>query len=104
MLVDVRPPTRKIYEIPVLNPVTILGLVAATCTTLAFLPQVIKNWKTKSVGDLSYQTFLLFTVGTVLWLTYGILIVNIPIIAANAVTLTFTVANLVQIAVYGRQA
>lgn len=87
-----------------MNPVTLLGLAAATCTTLAFLPQVIKNWKTKSVGDLSYQTFVLFTVGTVLWLTYGILIANIPIIAANAVTLSFTLANLMQIAVYGRRA
>ena len=67
--------------------VDIIGLAAATCTTAAFLPQVIKVWKTKSATDISLAMFLVLTTGIVLWLIYGIIIVDISIIAANTVTL-----------------
>ena len=67
--------------------VDIIGLAAATCTTVAFLPQVIKVWKTKSATDISLAMFLVLTTGVVLWLIYGIIIVDISIIAANTVTL-----------------
>ncbi|GIV59136.1 MAG: sugar transporter SemiSWEET [Rhodothermaceae bacterium] len=79
---------------------TVLGLVAAACTTVAFLPQVVKNWRTKSAGDLSFGMFGLFTIGVVLWLVYGVLIENLPIIAANMVTLVLNVINLVQMVRY----
>jgi MtN3 and saliva related transmembrane protein len=82
--------------------VTALGLVAAVCTTVAFLPQVIKNWRTKSAGDLSFGTFGLFTFGVVLWLVYGLLIDNAPIIVSNTITLTLNVANLGQMVWYRR--
>ena len=79
-----------------IDAVTILGLIAAFCTTIAFLPQVLKNWKRRSVGDLSFGTFGLLTLGILLWLIYGILIGNLPIIASNMVTLLLCGANLAQ--------
>jgi MtN3 and saliva related transmembrane protein len=83
-----------------MDAITLLGLAAATCTTVAFLPQVIKNWRTKSAGDLSFGTFGLFTLGVVLWLVYGALIDNIPIIVSNVVTLALYLANLTQMMWY----
>ena len=83
-----------------MDSITVLGLAAATCTTVAFLPQVIKNWRTKSAGDLSFGTFGLFKVGVVLWLVYGGLIENVPIIVSNTVTLALNIANLVQMVWY----
>ncbi len=70
-----------------MNPVTLLGIAAGILTTLAFLPQVIRTWRTKSAADLSFTTFILFCVGVVLWLCYGILLRDLPIILANGVTL-----------------
>ncbi len=67
--------------------ITILGLLAATLTTISFLPQVIKTWKSKSAKDISFEMFLIFATGVILWLIYGILINDIPLIVANAVTL-----------------
>jgi MtN3 and saliva related transmembrane protein len=67
--------------------VTILGLAAGACTTLAFLPQVIKTWRSRQTGDLSLIMFLVFCVGVVLWLAYGLLVGDLPLIVANAVTL-----------------
>ena len=86
-----------------MDPITALGLAAASCTTAAFLPQVVKNWRTKSVEDLSFGTFGLFSGGIVLWLAYGVLIRDTPLIAANAVTLALTLANLGQMTWYRRR-
>jgi len=72
----------------------ILGLVAACLTTVAFIPQVHKTWKTKSAKDLSLGMYLIFTSGVILWLIYGILKDDIPIIAANVVTLSLTLVLL----------
>jgi MtN3 and saliva related transmembrane protein len=66
---------------------TILGLTAACCTTIAFVPQVVKTWRTRSTADISLGTFLLLVVGIILWLVYGVLLGDLPLIAANAVTL-----------------
>lgn len=70
--------------------VTVIGTVAGFCTTVSFLPQVIKIHKTKSVHDLSLAMFIIFTLGLVSWLAYGILTRSTPIIAANSVTLLFS--------------
>jgi lactoylglutathione lyase len=67
--------------------VKIIGLVAAILTTSAFLPQVIKTWKTRSTEDLSPVMFVLFFIGIVCWLIYGCLIKDIPIIIANSATI-----------------
>ena len=86
-----------------MDAITLLGLLAATLTTVAFLPQVIKNWKTRSAGDLSFGTFGLFTAGLVLWLSYGLLIGNLPIIVSNTVTLVLNGVNLVQMVKYRKR-
>ena len=69
------------------DPITLLGLVAGMLTTAAFLPQVVKSWKSKSTKDVSLGMFLVLCIGIVLWLIYGFLTDDIPLIAANGVTL-----------------
>ena len=64
-----------------------VGFFAAFCTTVSFLPQVIKVYKTKSTKDISLYMFLIFTIGTFCWLIYGIIESSIPIILANTITL-----------------
>lgn len=73
---------------------TIIGLLAGALTTIAFLPQAIKTWKTKSAKDISLGMYLIFTTGVMLWLIYGILISDLPVILANAVTLVFALSIL----------
>ena len=70
-----------------MDSIEILGLVAATCTTVAFIPQVYKVWKEKSVKDISLLMYLVLTLGLTLWLIYGIKIYSIPVILANGITL-----------------
>jgi MtN3 and saliva related transmembrane protein len=65
----------------------LLGLAAGALTTAAFLPQVIKTWKSRSAKDLSLGMFSLFCLGVLLWLVYGLMVMDIPVIAANLVTL-----------------
>jgi MtN3 and saliva related transmembrane protein len=67
-------------------PVTLIGLVAAFCTTIAFLPQVIQTWRTRSTKDISLAMFLVFTTGIFLWLVYGVVLHDVPLIAANGTT------------------
>ena len=66
---------------------TVLGLDAASLTTAAFLPQVIKIWRTRKTRDISLGMFLVLCAGIGLWLVYGILRNDFPLILANAVTL-----------------
>lgn len=67
-------------------PITVIGLAAAFCTTVAFLPQVIKTWQTRSTKDISLVMFLVFTTGIFLWLVYGVMRRDLPLIAANGTT------------------
>tara|TARA_Y100001970_G_scaffold274741_1_gene374984 strand:- start:441 stop:701 length:261 start_codon:yes stop_codon:yes gene_type:complete len=64
-----------------------IGFFAAFCTTIAFLPQAIKVFKSKSTKDISLYMFIIFTIGVLSWLVYGLIINDMPIILANAVTL-----------------
>ena len=64
-----------------------VGFFAAFCTTISFLPQVIKVYKTKSTKDISLYMFLIFTIGTFCWLIYGIIESSLPIIIANTISL-----------------
>jgi MtN3 and saliva related transmembrane protein len=81
----------------------LLGLIAGTLTTLAFLPQVIKTFKSRSAKDISLGMFLLFSAGVALWLVYGIRLGAVPIIAANAVTLILSLAILAMKFWFGRR-
>jgi len=66
---------------------TIIGLVAATLTTAASLPQAVKTIKTRSTKDLSLGMYILLESGVILWLVYGLLVTDIPVIFANIFTL-----------------
>lgn len=70
------------------------GLVAGFLTTLAYVPQVLKVWRSRTARDISLIMFLLMNVGIALWLVYGLLIGSPGLIAANTVTLCLTAAVL----------
>ena len=63
-----------------------IGMVAGLLTTIAFVPQVVKTWRTQSAQDFSLKMLILFTAGIALWLAYGILKRDLPIILPNVVT------------------
>jgi MtN3 and saliva related transmembrane protein len=65
----------------------IVGLAAATLTTAAFVPQVVKTWRTRSTRDISLGMFSVLCTGVALWLLYGLLTGDLPVILANTVTL-----------------
>ena len=65
----------------------LIGFLAATLTTIAFIPQVIKVWRTRSTRDVSIGMYTLFTAGVALWFCYGLMIGSWPVMAANAITL-----------------
>jgi MtN3 and saliva related transmembrane protein len=62
-------------------------MMAGILTTISFLPQVMRSWKTRDLAGVSLTMYSLFVLGVALWLAYGILLGSIPIILANAVTL-----------------
>jgi MtN3 and saliva related transmembrane protein len=72
----------------------IIGLLAGTLTTLSFVPQVIKAWRTRSLTDFSLPMLLTFTSGVSLWVVYGVMIGGVPVIVANVVTLALALALL----------
>lgn len=67
-----------------------IGYVAGALTTFAFLPQVWKTWRSRSAEDLSLAMLLSFCLGLVLWLIYGFLNTQWPIIIPNIITLALT--------------
>jgi len=66
--------------------VTVLGLIAACLTTTSLVPQVVKTVKTRHTGDLSLGMYALYATGIALWLVYGLLQGDLPLIASNSVT------------------
>jgi MtN3 and saliva related transmembrane protein len=80
-----------------------LGYVAGLLTTIAFLPQVLRIWNTKSAHDISWTMFIVFTAGVVLWLIYGIVLHTWPLIIANVATLALALVIIVLKWRYGRQ-
>lgn len=76
-------------------PVTeILGFSAAFCTTISFLPQVIKVLKTRDTSSLSLGMYIVFNIGVCLWLAYGIARSDLVIIIANVITLILAMSIL----------
>ncbi len=81
--------------------IKLLGFAAATCTTLAFAPQFVKVWRTRSTEDISLGMFLVLVLGVALWLLYGLLSGDGPLIASNAITLVLAGAILFMKLKYG---
>lgn len=80
--------------------IKLIGMLAATCTTISFLPQAIKVIKTRHTKDLSLLMYTFFTTGVLLWLVYGILNNQLPVILANSVTFIFAAIILILKIIY----
>jgi MtN3 and saliva related transmembrane protein len=80
---------------------TLIGLLAATCTTAAFVPQVIAILRTGNVDGISVMMYSIFTVGIALWLSYGILVNDLPMLLANSISLLLAISVL-SLTVYKR--
>jgi MtN3 and saliva related transmembrane protein len=72
-----------------------VGYTAGSLTVLAFLPQVLKAWRTRRTRDLSWLMIMLLIGSGLLWLTYGVLTRDVPLIATNAgmVSLNFLILS-----------
>lgn len=73
----------------------LLGFLAAMFTTFAFLPQVVKVWRTHGVRDISLPMYGMFVTGVALWALYGLAIHSWPVLVANVVTLGLSASVLV---------
>jgi MtN3 and saliva related transmembrane protein len=71
-----------------------VGLLAGLLTTIALIPQAMKIWKSRSAQDVSLKMFVAFSVGIALWLAYGILMRELPMILWNSVSLALAMAIL----------
>ena len=69
-----------------------VGTLAGTLTTVSFVPQVIKIWRSRSASDISFGMFTLFSLGVLLWLLYGAAIHSLPIVFSNGITLTLSLS------------
>lgn len=90
----IRSLARGTWDNAAMEATDILGFVAGALTTIAFVPQVIKIWKSKHARDISMGTFAIFSMGVALWLWYGIQLGAVPIILANAITLLLSLTIL----------
>lgn len=72
-----------------------IGFVAGTLTTIAFLPQLQRTWRTKSADDMSLAMLVTFTAGVFLWLVYGLYLMAWPIVVTNVITFLLTLTILV---------
>ncbi len=78
-----------------MDSINLLGLVAGTLTTAAFVPQLMKILKSRSTKDISLVMYVVICTGILLWLIFGLCIGSLPVIAANAVTLLIATAILI---------
>lgn len=78
-----------------MNLITVMGIIAAICTTVSFLPQAIKIIKTKTTKDISLTMYIILVIGVILWLIYGILTNDFPVILANGISTIFTLTILI---------
>jgi MtN3 and saliva related transmembrane protein len=73
----------------------IFGFLAATLTTASFIPQALHTFRTKDVRGISLGMYSAFTTGVALWLVYGWMLGEMPIVIANAITLSLALAILI---------
>ena len=80
--------------------ISIIGFMAATLTTAGFIPQALKTYRTRQTKDISLWMYILLITGVALWLTYGILNTDWPVILANGVTLLLVIPILILKIIY----
>lgn len=78
----------------------IIGFIAGILTTVAVLPQLIKSWKTKKVMDISPFMFVLLLGGVGMWVVYGILKMDYPIIITNGISFLLNLSMLLIMLLY----
>jgi MtN3 and saliva related transmembrane protein len=81
----------------------LLGLIATCFTTSSFVPQVWRTWKTRDVSGISLTSYAVITVGLALWLAYGLLRGDLPLVVANSVMVVLTAAITLMKIVYSRR-
>ncbi len=74
---------------------SLIGLTAAACTTLSFVPQVIHILRSRNTSGISLGMYLIFTVGVALWAIYGLIRDDLPVLLANGLTLLLTLSVLI---------
>lgn len=79
---------------------TFIGGFAAFCTTVSYVPQVWKAWKTRETGDLSLKMLLILATGLAAWVLYGFLKGDWVIVIANSISVTM-LANLIYLKIAG---
>jgi MtN3 and saliva related transmembrane protein len=84
-----------------MNTIDWFGSIAATLTTLAFIPQVWKVWDTRHTKDISLSMYAIFTGGVAMWIIYGFLLGLWPIVIANSITITLSGTVLLMKLYYG---
>lgn len=77
------------------NWITLIGLLAAACTTISYVPQVVKTFRTRQTKDISLMMYFILGVGLLLWFLYGLLLKDLPIIIANGITFVLAATVLV---------
>jgi len=70
----------------------VIGYIAGSCTTISFVPQVLRAWRTRHTDDLAWGWIIAFAMGLALWLVYGVVLHDWPMILANSVTLSLCAA------------
>ena len=85
------------------NPDT-FGFMAAALTTIAFLPQVIKTWRSKKAEDVSILMLIMFNVGLLFWIIYAIQTHALPVLIANVITFFLNITILTLKLVYQAKA
>lgn len=86
-----------------MNFIDVIGLFAGGCITISTIPQIIKVWKTKKVKDISLKTFSILTFGILVWIIYGILKEDLPIIITNSVSLCLNLTMIYFIITYEKE-
>lgn len=81
--------------------VTVIGTVAGTLTTAAYLPQVLQVWRSRSAGDISLPMYVMMVTGATLWVIYGLMLSAWPVVMANGVSLFFLIPILLFKLSYG---
>jgi MtN3 and saliva related transmembrane protein len=81
-----------------------LGFVAGSLTTLSFIPQLLRTWQLRGAHGISGWWLATFMTGVTLWLFYGLMLPSVPVIVANAATLSLTLPILAIKIYYRRRA
>ncbi|MDR1695360.1 MAG: SemiSWEET transporter [Endomicrobium sp.] len=84
--------------------IKVLGYLAGFFTTIAFVPQVYRTLKTKSAKDISVHMFAIFTAGVFLWIIYGIMLNELPLIISNCIILALSLTQVILKIKYDRAA